>query len=112
MNVDLIWKRVVRSVGRVRILIITSCGHSGIVNTLNHAMELTSGDRIYAVIGGMHLSGGVFESIIPKTVDELEKHKPRFIIPCHCTGLKAVNEIARRMTSSLIQNSVCTNYVF
>ena len=94
------------------LVIITGCGHSGIINTLNYAMELTGEDRIYAVIGGMHLTGVGFESIIPRTVDELEKHKPRFIIPCHCSGLKVVNEIDRRMPTVLIQNSVGTNYVF
>lgn len=94
------------------LVIITGCGHSGIINTVNYAMKLTNEDKIYAVMGGMHLTGGLFESIIPRTVDELEKHKPRFIIPCHCSGLKATNEIARRMPTALIQNSVGTNYVF
>lgn len=94
------------------LVIITGCGHSGIVNTLNYAKKLTGEDRIYAVIGGMHLTGGLFEQIIPRTVDEIEKHKPRFIIPCHCSGFKAVNEIARRMPTALIQNSVGTNYIF
>jgi 7,8-dihydropterin-6-yl-methyl-4-(beta-D-ribofuranosyl)aminobenzene 5'-phosphate synthase len=60
----------------------------------------------------MHLSGGIFEPIIPKTVDELEKMKPRFLIPCHCTGLKAMTEIARSMPDAFIQNSVGTSYIF
>ena len=103
---------IVLNIKEKGLVIITGCGHSGIVNTLNYAKKLTGEDRIYAVIGGMHLSGGVFESIIPRTIDELEKHKPRFVIPCHCSGLKAANEIARRMPTALIQNSVGTNYVF
>ncbi len=94
------------------LLIITGCGHAGIINTLNYAKELTGEDRIYAVLGGMHLSGGLFEQIIPKTVEELEKIKPRFIVPCHCSGLKAMTEIARKMPDAFIQNSVGTNYIF
>jgi 7,8-dihydropterin-6-yl-methyl-4-(beta-D-ribofuranosyl)aminobenzene 5'-phosphate synthase len=94
------------------LVIITGCGHSGIINTINYAKKLTDKDGIYAIIGGMHLTGGIFESIIPRTIDELEKHKPRFIIPCHCSGFKATNEIAKRMPTALIQNSVGTNYVF
>lgn len=94
------------------LVIITGCGHAGIVNTLNYAKKLTGEDRIYAVMGGMHLTGGIFEQIIPKTVDELEKHKPKYIIPCHCSGLKVTNEIAKRMPAALIQNSVGTNYLF
>jgi 7,8-dihydropterin-6-yl-methyl-4-(beta-D-ribofuranosyl)aminobenzene 5'-phosphate synthase len=94
------------------LIIITGCGHAGIVNTLNYAKELTGEDRIYAVLGGMHLSGGLFEQIIPRTVEELEKLKPRFVVPCHCSGLKAMSEIARKMPDAFIQNSVGTKYIF
>ena len=94
------------------LVVITGCGHAGIINTLNYAKELTGEDRIFAVLGGMHLSGGIFEPIIPTTLQELEKLKPKFVVPCHCSGLKAMTEIARRMASAFIQNSVGTNYVF
>lgn len=94
------------------LVVITGCGHSGIVNTLNYAKELTGGDRIYAVMGGMHLSGGIFEPIIPRTVEELTKMKPAVLIPCHCTGLKATNEMVRSMANAFIQNSVGTTYTF
>src|ERR671914_1813498 len=93
------------------LVIITGCGHVGIINTLNYAKELTGEDRVYAMLGGMHLSGGLFEQIISKTVGELEKLKPRFVVPCHCSGLKAMNEIARKMPDAFIQNSVGTNYI-
>jgi len=89
-----------------------TCGHADIINILNYATELTGEDRIYAVIGGLHLTGGIFEPIIPRTIDELEKLNPRFLIPCHCSGLKAVFEIARNMPDAFIQNSVGTSYIF
>jgi 7,8-dihydropterin-6-yl-methyl-4-(beta-D-ribofuranosyl)aminobenzene 5'-phosphate synthase len=94
------------------LVIITGCGHAGIINTLNYAKELTGEDRICSVLGGMHLSGGLFEPIIPITMEELEKLKPKFVVPCHCSGLKAMTEIARRMPAAFIQNSVGTSYIF
>jgi 7,8-dihydropterin-6-yl-methyl-4-(beta-D-ribofuranosyl)aminobenzene 5'-phosphate synthase len=94
------------------LVVITGCGHAGIINTLNYAKELTGEDRIFSVLGGMHLSGGIFEPIIPTTLAELEKLKPKFVVPCHCSGLKAMTEIARKMPSAFIQNSVGTNYIF
>jgi 7,8-dihydropterin-6-yl-methyl-4-(beta-D-ribofuranosyl)aminobenzene 5'-phosphate synthase len=94
------------------LVIITGCGHAGIINTLTYAKELTGEDRIYAVIGGMHLSGGLFEKIIPSTVGGLEGLKPRFVVPCHCSGFKAMTEIARKLPDAFIQNSVGTNYIF
>lgn len=103
---------IILSVKDKGLVIITGCGHAGIVNTLNYAKELTGVDTIYAVLGGMHLSGGLFETIIPRTIDELEGLKPKFIVPCHCSGLKAVSEIARKLPDAFLQNSVGTNYVF
>lgn len=102
---------VILNIKEKGLVVITGCGHSGIINIINYAKELTGEDRIYTVIGGMHLSGGIFEPIIPKTVDELEKMKPRFLIPCHCTGLKAMTEMARSMPDAFIQNSVGTRYI-
>ena len=64
---------VILNIKEKGLVIITGCGHSGIINIINYAMELTGEDRIYTIIGGMHLSGGIFEPIIPKTVDELKK---------------------------------------
>jgi 7,8-dihydropterin-6-yl-methyl-4-(beta-D-ribofuranosyl)aminobenzene 5'-phosphate synthase len=88
------------------------CGHAGIINTLNYAKELTREDGICSVLGGMHLSGGLFEPIIPTTMEELERLKPKFVVPCHCSGLKAMIEMARKMPHAFTQNSVGTRYNF
>src|SRR3954469_23197833 len=54
-------------VARVRgrgLVVLTGCGHSGIVNILRHVRRLTREPRVHAVIGGFHLSGSYFEPII------------------------------------------------
>jgi 7,8-dihydropterin-6-yl-methyl-4-(beta-D-ribofuranosyl)aminobenzene 5'-phosphate synthase len=94
------------------LVIITGCAHAGIINIIKYAKELSGEDRIYAVMGGMHLTGGVFEPLIPRTIDELEQLKSNFIIPCHCSGLKALTEISKNMPNAFIQNSVGTKYIF
>ena len=103
---------IILTVKNKGLVIITGCGHAGIINTINYAKELTGEDRIYCLLGGMHLSGGLFESIIGRTVEELERLKPKFIVPCHCSGLKAMIELSRKMPDAFIQNSVGTNYIF
>lgn len=103
---------IILTVKNKGLVILTGCGHAGIINTINYAKELTGEDRIYCLLGGMHLSGGLFESIIGRTVEELERLKPKFIVPCHCSGLKAMTEISRKMPDAFIQNSVGTNYTF
>lgn len=90
------------------LVIVTGCGHSGIINTILHAQTLTGVQSVYAVIGGFHLSGGLFESIIPSTIEALETIKPQYVMPGHCTGWSATHQIARAMPEAFIPNCVGT----
>ena len=90
------------------LVIVTGCGHSGIINIIKHAQNLTGVNKIYAVIGGFHLSGKIFEPIIPDTVSALKEIAPDFIVPGHCTGWIAQHKIAREMPDAFIPNSVGT----
>jgi metal-dependent hydrolase (beta-lactamase superfamily II) len=71
-----------------------------------------SKEVISPAISKLKFPSRTFEPIIPRTIDELERLEPRFLIPCHCSGLKAVNQIVRNMPKAFIQNSVGTTYVF
>ena len=91
--------------------ILTGCGHAGVINIIRHARSVTGIEDVYAVIGGFHLSGPLFEAIIPQTVEELKATAPQVVVPGHCTGWKAVHAIARAMPGAFIQNSVGTRFV-
>ena len=93
------------------LVIVTGCGHSGIINIIRHAQALTGVRSIYAVVGGFHLTGGLFEPIIPATIAALEKIKPRYLMPGHCTGWSATHQIARAMPEAFIPNSVGTTLI-
>lgn len=92
------------------LVILTGCGHAGIVNICRYARRLTGTDRIYAVIGGFHLNGPLFEPIIGATCDALIQLAPEIIVPSHCTGWKATHALAARLPGAFIQNSVGTTF--
>lgn len=94
------------------LVIITGCGHSGIINIMKHAQDLTGISKIHAVIGGFHLSGKMFEAIIPDTVSALKEIAPDYVMPGHCTGWIAQHKIARDMPNAFIPNSVGTTLFF
>ena len=96
------------------LVILTACGHSGIVNTINYAKIVTEIDKVYAVLGGFHLpaDGGIFEEAIEPTLNELQKIDPDYIVPCHCTGWKAANRIIETMPEKYLQSSVGTIFSF
>ncbi|MBP2642933.1 MAG: 7,8 dihydropteroate synthase (methanopterin) [Firmicutes bacterium] len=94
------------------LVIITGCCHSGIINTIRHAQTLTGCQQIYAVLGGFHLTGGLFEKIIPSTIAELQKINPTYLMPGHCTGWSAIHQIAQAMPKAFIPNNVGTTLIF
>lgn len=96
------------------LVILTACGHSGIVNTINYAKKVTETDKVHAVLGGFHLpaDGGIFEEAIEPTLKELQKIDPDYIVPCHCTGWKAANRIIETMPEKYLQSSVGTTFSF
>jgi 7,8-dihydropterin-6-yl-methyl-4-(beta-D-ribofuranosyl)aminobenzene 5'-phosphate synthase len=101
---------LILSVSEKGLVIITGCGHAGIVNICRYARRLTGIDRIYAVIGGFHLNGPLFEPIIGATCDALAETAPEVIVPSHCTGWKATHALAARLPEAFIQNSVGTTF--
>jgi len=88
------------------LVIITGCAHSGIINTVRYVQKVTGIDRVYAVIGGFHLSGAKFETVIPPTLEEIKRINPSVISPMHCTGFKATMEIAKNMPHQFVLSSV------
>jgi len=94
------------------LIILTGCGHAGIVNTIKFAKKVTGIKKIYCVIGGFHLSGQDYEDSIPLTIAELTRVNPQYIVPCHCTGWKATNKIIDTMPEKFIQSSVGSTFYF
>jgi 7,8-dihydropterin-6-yl-methyl-4-(beta-D-ribofuranosyl)aminobenzene 5'-phosphate synthase len=88
------------------LVVLTGCGHAGIVNIVRYARRLTGIDTVAAVVGGFHLSGPAFEPIITPTVDALAEIGAEAIIPAHCTGWRAAHAFAQAMPDAYIPNSV------
>ncbi len=93
------------------LVVLTGCGHAGLINTLQYARSITGVSEIYAVIGGFHLTGRIFEPIIAPTIQALKEFSPKVIVPQHCTGWRATHEIARVFPEAFIPNSVGTRFI-
>ncbi len=71
------------------LVVIVGCCHAGLINTLKHIRRLSGINAIAAIIGGFHLLQSDRQRI-ETTISELQQLSPRTIVPCHCTGDKAV----------------------
>jgi 7,8-dihydropterin-6-yl-methyl-4-(beta-D-ribofuranosyl)aminobenzene 5'-phosphate synthase len=98
----------VARVGNRGLFVLSGCGHAGIVNTVRYAQKLTGERKIAAIVGGFHLSGPMFETIIPPTVAAFDDLAPALLVPAHCTGWKAVHQLAARFPDAFVQNTVGT----
>jgi 7,8-dihydropterin-6-yl-methyl-4-(beta-D-ribofuranosyl)aminobenzene 5'-phosphate synthase len=103
---------IVMNVRDKGLVVVSGCGHAGIVNILRYACKLSGVDRLHAVVGGFHLSGPRFEPIIPATISAILSLAPKWVVPVHCTGWKAVHAFAAAMPDQFIQNSVGSTYAF
>jgi 7,8-dihydropterin-6-yl-methyl-4-(beta-D-ribofuranosyl)aminobenzene 5'-phosphate synthase len=101
---------LVLSVKGKGLVVLTGCGHAGVINTLQYARKLSHQDQVHAVIGGFHLSGPRFEPTIPAVCDALASIGPQVLVPAHCTGWRAVHTLAARFPDAFIQTSVGTSF--
>ncbi len=94
------------------LVILSGCAHSGIINTVKYAQEVTGINKLYVVMGGFHLTGADFEPVIEPTTEALKALNPEYVIPTHCTGRKAVMNIEKEMPDKFLLNMSGTKMVF
>jgi 7,8-dihydropterin-6-yl-methyl-4-(beta-D-ribofuranosyl)aminobenzene 5'-phosphate synthase len=87
------------------LVVMTACGHSGIVNTVKHAQRITGVDRIYAIMGGFHTGFmGVPDENGQATVEALAEFEPTIVAPMHCTGIKTVARTVMAFPDQFVHN--------
>jgi len=93
------------------LVVISSCGHSGIINTVRSAMAAANVDRVHAVLGGFHLGLAPLE-YLQHSLHELEALNPDVIIPMHCTGAPFMEMMRERMPRRLVYSNVGSRFTF
>ena len=92
------------------LVVLTGCGHAGVVNIVRHAQRLTGIPDVHALLGGLHLSGPAFEPIIAPTVDALTALTPALVAPGHCTGWRAQHALAHALPDAWVAGSSGSSY--
>jgi 7,8-dihydropterin-6-yl-methyl-4-(beta-D-ribofuranosyl)aminobenzene 5'-phosphate synthase len=93
------------------LVIISSCGHAGIINSIRQIQKATGVNKVHAAVGGWHLAPSP-EEIVAKTVAAFKEIDPDYLIPMHCTGFNTMMAIQREMPTKLIMPSTGTRLVF
>ena len=93
------------------LVIITSCGHAGVINSVRQAQKATGIDKVHAIVGGFHLAPAP-DDVVAKTVAAFKTIGPDYIIPMHCTGINTIMAVHREMPAKLVMPSTGTRVVF
>jgi 7,8-dihydropterin-6-yl-methyl-4-(beta-D-ribofuranosyl)aminobenzene 5'-phosphate synthase len=89
------------------LVVILGCAHRGIINTLYHVQKLTGVKKIYAVLGGCHLTDATEERVW-LTIAALKELGVQRLGACHCTGLPASAIMAQEFGDSFFFNNAGT----
>lgn len=74
------------------LVLISGCGHSGIVNAMTYARTAVKDAPIVAAMGGFHLFGATDETLA-WTADRMKAFGVKHLLGAHCTGIEAVNRL-------------------
>lgn len=77
------------------LVLLSGCGHAGIINTLEHARKTIQTAPIYAAIGGFHLFA-LNDEKLNWTASKLKEFGLKNFLGAHCTGIEAVYRIRQQ----------------
>ena len=93
------------------LVVITSCGHAGIINTLRRVQEVTGVDKIYALVGGFHLAPAS-QAYLDAIMAELKTFDIDHLIPMHCSGSNFLETAKREMPEKLVLCTTGSRFTF
>ena len=83
------------------LVVISSCGHVGIVNSARQAQEVSGVQKVHALVGGFHL-GAAARRYLKQVIGEIKALNPDVIIPMHCSGDNFIRAVRETMPDKLI----------
>ncbi len=94
------------------LVVLTSCSHRGVINTVRQAMEASGIDKVYAVIGGFHVVPPLGDDYINKTIEEFRQIDPDYLMVGHCTGDRFYDLARAALGDKVIHSAVGTRFLF
>jgi 7,8-dihydropterin-6-yl-methyl-4-(beta-D-ribofuranosyl)aminobenzene 5'-phosphate synthase len=93
------------------LVVISSCGHVGLINTIKAAMAVSGVGKLHAVLGGFHLGPAPMD-YVEHTIAELKSLSPDVVVPMHCSGGKFINAMQREMPDRLVTTNIGSRFTF
>jgi metal-dependent hydrolase (beta-lactamase superfamily II) len=93
------------------LVLLTSCSHRGVVNTIEQAQAASGIEKVHALIGGFHLAP-CQEDYVQPTIAALKEIDIDYVIPLHCTGEPFYDRAKAEMPGKVLRSYTGTRFVF
>jgi 7,8-dihydropterin-6-yl-methyl-4-(beta-D-ribofuranosyl)aminobenzene 5'-phosphate synthase len=94
------------------LVILTSCSHRGVLNTIRQAQVASGVEKVHAIIGGFHLVPPLTDDYFHEVIAALKVINPDYLMPAHCTGEPFYDMVRQEMPGKVFQSNVGTRYTF
>jgi len=88
------------------LVVLTGCGHPGIVNILTQA-QMSTGRKLLMAAGGFHMWKADADVLL-KTMDGVKRTGVSKVAPMHCTGFAATKTFSDRFPGFLLLGAGCS----
>ncbi len=100
---------VVRGKGLV---VLTSCNHRGVINTIRQAQAASGIQKVHAIVGGFHIVPPLTDDYIRQVIAAFKEINPDYLIPGHCAGERFYDLVRAELPDKVIHSAVGTRFVF
>jgi 7,8-dihydropterin-6-yl-methyl-4-(beta-D-ribofuranosyl)aminobenzene 5'-phosphate synthase len=94
------------------LVVLTSCSHRGVINTIRQAQVASGLQKVHAVIGGFHIVPPLDDNYIRQVLATMKEINPDYLIPGHCSGDRFYDLARIELGDKVIHSAVGTRFVF
>jgi 7,8-dihydropterin-6-yl-methyl-4-(beta-D-ribofuranosyl)aminobenzene 5'-phosphate synthase len=94
------------------LVVLVSCAHRGVLNSIKQAQASSGTDKLHAVIGGFHLTPPLSDEYVRQTVAGLKAMNPDYVMPAHCAGERFYDVARAEIPDRVVRSTVGTRFTF
>jgi 7,8-dihydropterin-6-yl-methyl-4-(beta-D-ribofuranosyl)aminobenzene 5'-phosphate synthase len=94
------------------LVVLTSCSHRGVINTVKAAQKVSGIDKVHAVIGGFHIVPPLDDDYIRQSIEAFREIDLDYLIPGHCSGDRFYDLARDAFGDKVVHSAVGTRFVF
>jgi len=94
------------------LVVLSSCSHRGVINTVRQAQAASGVQKVHAVVGGFHIVPPLDDAYIRMVLADFKEINPDYLMLGHCSGDRFYDLARDALGDKVIHSAVGTRFVF